>query len=128
VTIVTKNLFLRGQPNMKLRDRPLGAFKVEEQIGKHSYRLKMPTTKRLHPVFHVNNLRSCSTASLRQAVPVTAPEGDDEELDVSHVYVVCIKLLHRRRGKYLFFMTHFNDDDILHAWHRPNEVHRPTAL
>jgi hypothetical protein len=44
VSIVTANLFLRGQPNRKLRDRQLGPFSVEEQIGKHSYRLKLPST------------------------------------------------------------------------------------
>jgi hypothetical protein len=38
VSVDTTNLFLRGQPNMKLRDRQLGLFTVEEQIGKHSYR------------------------------------------------------------------------------------------
>ena len=128
VSVVTANLFLRGQPNRKLRDRQLGPFSVEEQIGKHSYRLKLPATVRLHPVFHVNNLRPCSTALLRPAVPVTVPEGDDEEFDVSHISAVCIKSLPGRRGKYLLFMTHFSDDDIPPVWHRLNEVHRTIAL
>jgi hypothetical protein len=44
VTIITKNLFLRGQPNMKLRDRQLGPFTVEEDIGKHIYKSKLPAT------------------------------------------------------------------------------------
>jgi hypothetical protein len=88
VSSVTANLFLRGQPNRKLRDRHLGPFTVEEQIGKHNYRLKLPTTVRLHLVFHVNNLRPCSTAPLRPVVPVTFPEGDDEEFDVSHICCV----------------------------------------
>jgi hypothetical protein len=128
VSVVTTNLFLRGQPNRKLRDRQLGPFPVEEQIGKHSYRLKLPATVRLHHVFHVNNLRPCSTTPLRLVVPVTVPEGDDEEFDVSHISVVCIKSLHGRRGRYLLFMTHFSDDDIPPVWHRLNEVHRTIAL
>ena len=128
MSVVTANLFLRGQPNRKLKEKQLGPFPVEEQIGKHSYRLKLPATVRLHPVFHVNNLRPCSTAPLRPAVPVTLPEGDDEEFDVSHISAVCIKSLPGRRGKYLLFMTHFSDDDIPPVWHRLNEVHRTTAL
>jgi hypothetical protein len=128
VSVVTTNLFLRGQPNMKLRDRQLGPFTVEEQIGKHIYRLKLPATVRLHHVFHVNNLRPCSTVPLRPAVPVTVPEGDDEDFDVSHIYALCIKSLHGRRRKYLLFMTHFHDDDIPPVWHRLNEVHRTMAL
>jgi hypothetical protein len=78
---------------MKLRERQLGPFlAVEEQIGKHNYRLKLPSTIRLHPMFqHVNNSRLCSIASLRPAVPVTVLEGDDEEFEVSHIYSdVCI--------------------------------------
>jgi hypothetical protein len=75
---------------MKLRDRQLGPFTVEEQLGKQSYRLTLPATVRLHNVFHVNNLRPCFTAPLRPAVPVTVPKGDDEQFDVSHISHVCI--------------------------------------
>jgi hypothetical protein len=93
VSVVTINFFLRGQLNRKLKDRELGPFTMEEQIGKHYYILKLPATVRLHPVFHVNNLRPCSTAPLRPVVAVTVHEGDDEEFDVSHISAVCIMSL-----------------------------------
>jgi hypothetical protein len=128
VSVVTANLFLRGQPSRKLRDRQLGLFTLEERIGKHSYIMKLPATVRLHHVFHVKNLRPCSTASLRPVVPVIVHEGDDEEFDVSHISAVCIKSLPGRRGRYLLFMTHFSDDDIPPVWHRMNDVHWTTAL
>jgi hypothetical protein len=112
----------------KLRDRQLGPFSVEEQIGKHNYRLKLPATIRLHHVFHVNHLRPCCTAPLRPDVPVIVPEGDDEEFDVLHIFAVCIKSLRGRRGKYLLFVTHFSDDDIPPVSHRLNEVHITMAL
>jgi hypothetical protein len=79
-------------------------------------------------MFHVNDLRPCSTASLRPTVPAAFPKGDDEELEVSDISVVCIKSLRGRRGKYLLFMTHFSDDDVPHVSHRLNEVNRTTAL
>jgi hypothetical protein len=101
---------------------------VEEHIGKQSDILKLPATVRLHYVFHVNNLRPCSTAPLRPDVQVIVPGGNDEEFDVSHTYVVCIESLLGRRGKYLLFMTHFSDDDIPLVWHRLNEVHQTTTL
>jgi hypothetical protein len=128
VSVVTTNFFLRGQPNRKLIDKQLGPFTMAEQIGKHSYILKLPAKVRLHNVFHVNNLRPCSTAPLRPSVPVTVPKGDDEEFDVSHISTVCIKSLPGRRGKYLLFMTHFSDNGIPPVWHRLNEVHRTTTL
>jgi hypothetical protein len=90
--------------------------------------LKLLATVRLHNVFHVNNLRPCSTAPLRPVVPVTVPQGDDDEFEVFHIYDVCIKSLHGRRGKYMLFMTHFIDDDIPPVMHRLNEVHRTKTL
>jgi hypothetical protein len=59
---------------------------------------------------------------------MTVLEGDDEEFDVSHIFVVCMKSLHGRRSKYLLFMTHFRDDDIPPVWHRLNEVHITMAI
>jgi hypothetical protein len=85
VTVVTKNLFLLRHPNWKLRNRRVGPLKLEEQIGKHIYILKLPTTIRLHPMFHVNNLRPYSTSSLRLAFPVTTPIGDEEKFDIYHI-------------------------------------------
>jgi hypothetical protein len=128
VTVVTKNLFLRGEPNKKLRDRQLGPFTMEDQIVKSSYKLKLPTTIRLHPVFHVKNLRPCSRDSLQATAPVTILEGDEEEFEVSQIFASGIKSLPGFRGKYLLFMAHFNDDDIPPVWHRLNEVHRTIAL
>jgi hypothetical protein len=91
VSVVTTNLFLRGQTNMKIKDRQRGPFTMEEQIGKHSYTLELPMTLRLHFVFHLKNLRPCSTAPLRRAVPVIVSEGDDDKFEVSHISFVCIK-------------------------------------
>jgi hypothetical protein len=84
VSVVTTNIFLRGQPNKKSRDRQLGPLTMEEQVGKHIYILKLPSTVRLHPMFHASDLRPCSTAPLRPAVPVTVLKGEDDEFDVSH--------------------------------------------
>jgi hypothetical protein len=88
----------------------------------------LPSTIRLYPVIHVNNLRACSTASLRPGVPVIISKGDDEEFDVSHISLVKIKSLLGHKGIYLLFITHFKDYDILLLWHLLNEVHRTTAL
>jgi hypothetical protein len=73
---------------MKLRDRQLGPFPLEDQIGKRSYILKLPATVRLYHVFHVNNIRPCSTSLLRRAVLVIVPKGDDDEFDVLHLCCV----------------------------------------
>jgi hypothetical protein len=127
VIIITKNIFLRGQPNRKLRDRQLGVFIIKQRIEKDSYGLKLPARVRLHSMLYVNNPQPCSTSSLRHVVHVTTPNGDDDDVEVSHIFALCIKLLHGRRGKYMLFMTHFNDNDIPRMWHQLNDVHRATT-
>jgi hypothetical protein len=87
VTFVTKNLFLRGHHGRMLRDRQLGYFTFEEEIEKHNNRLiKVPSTFRLHKVFHINNIKPCFTTSLRHVVRVTTPKGDENKFNVSHTF------------------------------------------
>jgi hypothetical protein len=45
MTVVTKNIFLRGQPNMKLRYRHLGPSLVEDLIAKHSLFFQTTVTR-----------------------------------------------------------------------------------
>jgi hypothetical protein len=79
-------------------------------------------------MFHVNDVRLSSNASLRSVIPVTTPEHDNEEFGVFHMLDVCMKPLIGPREKYLLSMPHFDDDDIPHVWHRLNDVHRTKAL
>jgi hypothetical protein len=42
----------------------LGAFRVLEKIIAYCYLFELPYTFRLHPLFHVHNLRPCPTATV----------------------------------------------------------------
>lgn len=127
--IITKRLFLRGQANTKLKDRHIGPFEIIEKIGEHSYRLKLPPAVRLHPVFHINNLRPCETAPLRPTQPIVTGSGDDDdEFQVERITAVKIGTPPGRRGKYLMFLTYFADATIAPIWHILNDVKRTEAL
>jgi hypothetical protein len=94
---VGDKVFLKLQPylqssvlrraNHKLAFKFFGPFQVTERIGEVAYKLELPSTSRVHPVFHVSQLKPCLGPG-QQALP-QLPSADD-------VLQVPLQVLRRR--------------------------------
>ena len=63
VLLSTRNLKMKGILG-KLKKRFVGPFKIEQKIGQQAYKLLLPETWEVHPVFHISLLKKWNTASL----------------------------------------------------------------
>jgi hypothetical protein len=55
VYISTRNLST-GRPKKKWDDQRIGLYAITEKISSHTYKVALPPTSRVHPVFHVSLL------------------------------------------------------------------------
>lgn len=75
------------QRNMKLAPRFYGSFQVVSRVGKVAYKLQLPDSALIHPVFHVSLLKKKLGHNIT-ANPTLPPVSDDGILQVEPVAVL----------------------------------------
>lgn len=75
-------------PCDKLDYRRLGPFPISEQINPIAYRLYLPESMKIHPVFHVSLLEPYKNVNIprrRQVPPLPMEVDNNEEFEVEEV-------------------------------------------
>ena len=81
----------------KLSPKYYGPYKVLQNIGTMAYKLELPTSSRVHPVFHV----SCLKKVIGDKIPVQTilPELDEEGKIILDPDVVTETRIHQLRNR-----------------------------
>ncbi|KAG8703852.1 hypothetical protein FRC09_003909 [Ceratobasidium sp. 395] len=71
-----------NRPSKKLAAKWLGPFKVLKKVGTHAFKLELPRTMKVHPVFHISKVTLKKDDPFGREppppAPVITPEGEEE--------------------------------------------------
>ena len=86
VLLATDHIALEGP--RKFKAKFIGPFVVRARVGDLAYRLDLPTTMRMHPVFHVDRLKRFVAGGgdgHQPPPPVLQRDGDAPEFEVERI-------------------------------------------
>jgi hypothetical protein len=78
VLLSTKHINIKMKGSSKLLPKWVGPFKVEKQVNAVAYKLKLPASLQLHPVFHASLLKAYEPGRVQPPPPPEVIEGEFE--------------------------------------------------
>ena len=100
--------------NKKLDFKFIGPFKVKDRVGTQVYRLELPHTIKVHPVFHVSLLEPCKGSNYPNKHPPPEVIGDEEEYEVEEILDS-----HRQRGYVQYLLKWKGYPNCDNQWEPP---------
>ena len=61
VVVKTDYILIRNQPSKKFKQRYIGPYPIIDKISPQAYKLELPKSVELHPVFHISKLKPWNT-------------------------------------------------------------------
>ena len=116
------------RPSKKLDWKRLGPFSIRDRIGTQAYRLQLPASMKIHPVFHVSLLEPYKPNSIPgrnqpPPPPVSVNNSPDVEYEVEEILDSKIS---RRR---LFYLVKWKGYDTSHnSWEPASNVANSPVL
>jgi hypothetical protein len=84
VYLIQRNIQTK-QPSTKLDHKKLGLFKIKRIIGPVNYKLILPKTINIHPVFHISFLEPVLLGVLLAPVTEIEPVNPNKEYKVEEI-------------------------------------------
>ena len=81
---------------LKLASRYFGPYKVVAKVGAVSYKLELPSKAKVHPVFHISQLK---THIGQQPMQSNLPLLDTDGVITKELIAILEQRLDRRRGQ-----------------------------
>ena len=101
VLLSSKNIKLRSSSTPKLQPRWLGPFKLIKMVGTQAAELELPSTMKIHDVFHVSLLKPFHSQPGEVANPPVVYADGDQEFDVGYIRS------HRGSKRYQEYLVHW---------------------
>ena len=116
VWLSTKHLQLKISGSRKLARRFIGPFPVVKVVNPTAYKLQLPEHMKIHPVFHISELRKVPVGTRLPPEPeIVQVEGQDEffiEAIIQHK----VQKLRSGTSQYLFLTTFQNQGPEENRW------------
>jgi hypothetical protein len=126
VWLDAKNLSTTA-PSKKLADKQLGPFRVVQKLSDLNYKLDLPSTLPIHPVFHINLLYPYKTDPIEGRTPEPPPPIQIEGEEEYEVEEIIDARLWRNQKQYLIKWRDYPESD--NSWEPlKNITHAENAI